>query len=449
MVIQEVQEFMLHQAEHAFTSKDYERCLEFVKALEIQGYTTSETKLMSGLALFMGASSDRVADGDRANRLEAAWDTLEKALQLDPTLEAAREITNQLKMAAHRCVIDGREVVNALGNCTQFLAVNPSRGVRRALTNLKRDGEEYSFGFSVIHDVVVSGYQGFVMDPESGLTFAESFTSIRVQSLRSKHISWPYSFNTGQIPSFEGPIVHMCGLWSGNFFHWINEQVPKLVFLKEMGYDGFFLCPACAHPFIRHTFEILGFDINKVFIYPAGKGIRLSRCILFDNLNFQGLVENLPILEKVRHEFLSCLKLDPSVSKRSSKTKRGLYIQREGTRSVRNEAQVLEAMEPYGIKVIQAEKLTLGEQIRLAYDSDVLIGPHGSGLSLSLFMPYSSAIVELLPFAWYNTCFEHIQKLLKLRHHVVPSSPLSLYESQVVHPHLAYLKNTLELEFGS
>eukprot|EP01012_Entosiphon_sulcatum_P036023 TRINITY_DN45828_c0_g1_i1.p4 TRINITY_DN45828_c0_g1~~TRINITY_DN45828_c0_g1_i1.p4 ORF type:complete len:133 (-),score=20.03 TRINITY_DN45828_c0_g1_i1:99-497(-) len=47
--------------------------------------------------------------------------------------------------------------------------------------------------------------------------------------------------------------------------------------------------------------------------------------------------------------------------------------------------------------VVDTANMTLPEQIRLMQSVDVLVGMHGSAMSLALFLPNGAAVVEILP----------------------------------------------------
>jgi capsular polysaccharide biosynthesis protein len=127
----------------------------------------------------------------------------------------------------------------------------------------------------------------------------------------------------------------------------------------------------------------------------------------------------------------------------------GLYIRRAGKRAVANDQEVTELLESYGIVPFAAEYMTFRQQVALAAQSRCIVGPHGAGLTLSLFMPDDSKLVELLPIGSLTECFGHIVSLLNLRYYSVPSVPKHPErESERVEPCLGILERTLLQEFG-
>lgn len=50
------------------------------------------------------------------------------------------------------------------------------------------------------------------------------------------------------------------------------------------------------------------------------------------------------------------------------------------------------------IKLVDTASLSVSEQISIIRKTDYLIGIHGAGLSLSIFIPHESLLHEILPF---------------------------------------------------
>jgi protein O-GlcNAc transferase len=68
------------------------------------------------------------------------------------------------------------------------------------------------------------------------------------------------------------------------------------------------------------------------------------------------------------------------------------------------------------IQVVDFGHLTLAEQIRTAHHSDILVGVHGAGLTHGMWLPESSAIVEVLPPDLDHWGFSNMAKFLGHRH---------------------------------
>jgi capsular polysaccharide biosynthesis protein len=166
---------------------------------------------------------------------------------------------------------------------------------------------------------------------------------------------------------------------------------------------------------------------------------------MFEPFDFSDAVNNPRIWEQVRSTLLEqadkSLTLAPGVN--------GVYIARSGLRSVKNEASLVPLFERHKIVAMRAEALSIRQQVRIASLSRILVGPHGSGITNSLFMPRESAVVELLPALMLNACFYHIAKILNHRYYTVPTTPTDHDpDKERVEPSLIYLELILEQELS-
>ncbi|XP_077982442.1 protein O-linked-mannose beta-1,4-N-acetylglucosaminyltransferase 2-like [Glandiceps talaboti] len=79
-----------------------------------------------------------------------------------------------------------------------------------------------------------------------------------------------------------------------------------------------------------------------------------------------------------------------------------VILSRKINRLILNEAQLMFALiQEFGMKVITVsqETHTIKEQIHIVSKAFILIGVHGSLLSLSMFLPQDSIIIEIFPYA--------------------------------------------------
>ena len=93
-------------------------------------------------------------------------------------------------------------------------------------------------------------------------------------------------------------------------------------------------------------------------------------------------------------------------------------VERTTKRRLLNLSALLGALEPRlpatraSIQVIDFATLSLADQVRLAHDTDILVGVHGAGLTHGMFLPPGSAIVEFMPFSLDHRGFQNMAKML-------------------------------------
>lgn len=68
------------------------------------------------------------------------------------------------------------------------------------------------------------------------------------------------------------------------------------------------------------------------------------------------------------------------------------------------------------IRTADFATLTLREQIRIAAESDVLVGVHGAGLTHVLWMRPGTKLVEIIPPATERACFGNLAAWVGVRH---------------------------------
>ena len=88
---------------------------------------------------------------------------------------------------------------------------------------------------------------------------------------------------------------------------------------------------------------------------------------------------------------------------RGQDSARILIVQRGGSRRMRNIDEIVEIVKSTsGVlpKVEDLGMLSIDEQIKLIYDSDIIIMMHGGALAHLMFMAEHAALVEFYPFSW-------------------------------------------------
>jgi capsular polysaccharide biosynthesis protein len=100
---------------------------------------------------------------------------------------------------------------------------------------------------------------------------------------------------------------------------------------------------------------------------------------------------------------------------------RRLYIDRRGAanRRLGNEGDVIASLARFGVVPVVLEALSLADQAALFADAELVVAPHGAGLTNIVFAPRDCRIVELLPNAYANWCFRRLAASCGLRYDCV------------------------------
>lgn len=82
--------------------------------------------------------------------------------------------------------------------------------------------------------------------------------------------------------------------------------------------------------------------------------------------------------------------------------KKAFFISRGGGRSILNEKDILECLKSYDITVVQAEKLTLQQQIDLFSEAGLLVGPLGAGMQNAMWAPRGCRVLDLVNVRYFS-----------------------------------------------
>ena len=139
-----------------------------------------------------------------------------------------------------------------------------------------------------------------------------------------------------------------------------------------------------------------------------------------------------------------------------------VVLKRLGTRSVTNHEDMMTGLKlafdhEYEVVDLEAAALTTRDQASVFSRSDVLIAPHGSGLSNAIFLQEGSTVVELLPWEYPNLTFYVALSWFPVRHALFLVREANAYSGMVVdtkalvnrlYHYLERKEKALEINFG-
>jgi len=195
---------------------------------------------------------------------------------------------------------------------------------------------------------------------------------------------------------------------ANNFWHWIMENLPKLLALEHMGYDGKYILPY-NEPVIARSLEM--FDISPKRLLPSGPAYRVERLILPPRLSGFTLVNNLPLVEFLRQQILEVTGTEQG--------RRRVYIRRIGQRKLLNEQDILSVLQDFGFETVVPEELEYKEQFRFMTAVDCSVMVHGANSTLALFQRPRSMWVEMFNNRYVTYSNLHTVRAMKLRYHAL------------------------------
>jgi capsular polysaccharide biosynthesis protein len=169
-------------------------------------------------------------------------------------------------------------------------------------------------------------------------------------------------------------------------------------------------------------------EINKEIIVMNNKYSILSKKIYAPSYLSQISKPNKLVVDTILQ--LKHLKDSSGLSKRS----KFLYVSRQSqsSRRILNNQEFISLLAPFGFVEIRSEEYSFQQQIELFSKSEVVIGPHGAGLSNIVFCQKYTKIIEIKPIGFNNDTFVNITRLLDLDYYSFSSSSIDKNNNMVV-----------------
>jgi len=219
------------------------------------------------------------------------------------------------------------------------------------------------------------------------------------------------------LPGTEDGVALIYDQWSGNYYHWLIDTLPRLLILREKFPDYLLLMPKSGAPFMKATANILGFknylDIEKNQILDAHK-------IIIPGQAAHTLFHDPVLIQRVQKELLDGLGYI------KKKPHRRIYISRstQRKRRVANELDVRDLVKKYNFEIIHFENMTFEDQAALMQEAEVVIGVHGANMANILFMQPKCAVVEMLNANAVNPLYFRLSSYLNLAYYALPCDPI-------------------------
>ena len=179
--------------------------------------------------------------------------------------------------------------------------------------------------------------------------------------------------------------------WSGGYFHWLADTLPRLFVVKDLATTVVLLIPSQYHDleFVRASlrlFDIAGID------YVQPHEVCISEQIVLPAHAAPSGDFNDALMQELREFILDSYGID-----RRSEAHRRIYISRSGAakRRIANEEEVIGILRDNDFEVVRFEDHPFEQQVRIAAATKYLVSNHGAGLTNMLFMPEGGRVLEL------------------------------------------------------
>lgn len=227
--------------------------------------------------------------------------------------------------------------------------------------------------------------------------------------------------SVGRLPKsvvVEGKTLVILTRSSEIYFHWLQDALPRLLIIKDYykNFDDFdaIYIDAIDRDFIRETLELIGVPISKV-IDPVQNPVVKCEEMIVPSYTRRDDLPHIWVLNLLRKSFLP---------KEIQTLKTRVFVSRKGagSRSIQNEDELFDIVEPHGFKKYVLEDLTVREQIHLFCSAEYIIASHGSALANLTFCQKGATVLELFNPNRVFTMYAMISSLLNVNYYYLIGS---------------------------
>ncbi len=217
------------------------------------------------------------------------------------------------------------------------------------------------------------------------------------------------------IEKLEGKVALLSGLAGHVYYHWMFDIIPRLELLRrseiELSEIDWFVVNSLSKPYQQETLSLLGIDPNKIIESDRHSHIQATELIV---PSFPGYLDWVSpgTIKFLRQTFL------PQVSLAKTNGQK-IYVSRARAknRQLVNEAEVRELLNKQGFQTVFLEEMSVLEQVEVFVNAEIIVAPHGSGLTNLVFCSPQTKVVELFSPNYIRTDYWMISQQLKLQHY--------------------------------
>jgi capsular polysaccharide biosynthesis protein len=197
------------------------------------------------------------------------------------------------------------------------------------------------------------------------------------------------------------------------YYHWLFQLLPRYDLIERAGISvsdiDYYYVNSQRSRFQRETLALLGIEPSKVIDGDKVPYLR-ARELIVPSVPLGASCFRPWMTDFLRDRFLPANWRDMGPSGRRLYISRGLA----GYRRVLNESEVVSFLKERGFEVAAMETMTVPQQAAVLAACDVVIGPHGGGMSNLVFCMPGTKVVEIYSPELVATYFWRLSNRLDL-----------------------------------
>lgn len=198
----------------------------------------------------------------------------------------------------------------------------------------------------------------------------------------------------------DGSVALVTGPSPNNLSHWMFGILPRLALVVEADPDlahvDWVAVPRLTTTFHAESLRRLGLPGEKIFEVDASSFIE-ARELIAASFVSAAYVAPRWFLDRLRRGFEDV----PAASHRR------VYLSRRNAkgRRIRNEKELIHRLSAFGFQSVRLEERSFLDQVGIFKGADIIVAPHGAGLSHVAFCRQDAALVELFSPAYINAMY--------------------------------------------
>ena len=220
------------------------------------------------------------------------------------------------------------------------------------------------------------------------------------------------------VEKIEGKVALLSGLAGHVYYHWMFDIIPRLKLLQKSGIElkeiDWFVVNSLSKPYQQETLKLLGIPTEKIIESDRHSHIQATELIVPSFPGYLDWVEP-GTIDFLRQTFL------PHVGLTKTNSEQKIYVSRAKAknRQLINELEVRQLLEDRGFQTVFLEEMSVLEQVTVFAKAQIVVTPHGSGLTNLVFCAPDTKIVELFAPNYVRTDYWMISQHLQLQHYYV------------------------------
>lgn len=219
---------------------------------------------------------------------------------------------------------------------------------------------------------------------------------------------------------FNCSVGNLC-IGDPSYFHWLFEILPGIHLIEKTQASVDLLYSPYSLSYQKQTLDIMGYSSNRIIPAERYSFIQAQTLLIpyFKNSGYPWTKDW--VIDFIRNRLLI---------KNTKEYPKRIYINRSRAvkRKIANENELVNFLSKYGFASIELEELDFIEQVNLFNGAEIIVAPHGAGLSNIIFCEKSAKIIEIIGSNRVASFFINIAQRIELEYYYLASEGLSSKE---------------------